>query len=39
MTTFDQLYCRIMFKDSLYLGPYTLQEKSLTSNGLACWVA
>lgn len=23
MTTFDQLYCRIMFKDSLYLGPYT----------------
>ena len=23
ITTFDQLYCRIMFKDSVYVGPYT----------------
>lgn len=23
MTTFDQLYCRILFKDSVYVGPYT----------------
>ena len=23
VTTFDQLYCRIMFKDSVYLGPFT----------------
>jgi len=23
VSTFDQLYCRIMFKDSVYLGPFT----------------
>jgi quinate dehydrogenase (quinone) len=23
VTTFDQLYCRIMFKDSVYVGPFT----------------
>lgn len=39
ISTFDQLACRIDFKDSVYNGLYTAPGENHISNGLACLVA